>query len=79
MATLVTVWLVSDVQRRGRCLPYDTDTAISYAWFLIAPGYLLWTRRFRGGLILLGIVVGGVIVYVAGMIFADLLCTLSRS
>jgi hypothetical protein len=47
LASLVTTWVVGDLARRGRRVPYDADSFIYYAAMVAIPAYLLWTRRWR--------------------------------
>lgn len=52
----IMIWVVWDAQSR-RCTPcYDFGLMVYVALYLALPGYLIWTRGWRGLLLLLGFI-----------------------
>ena len=50
----IMIWVVWDAQSR-RCTPcYDFGLMVYLGWMLAIPGYLVWTRGWKGIFILLG-------------------------
>ena len=43
-----TMWLIHDVKRHGRFLPHIVYPFILAFWAILVPGYVVWTRKFRG-------------------------------
>lgn len=53
----IMTWVVWDAQSR-RCTPcYDFGFLVYLGWVVAIPGYLVWTRGWRGLLVLIGFVV----------------------
>lgn len=51
------IWVLWDAQSR-RCTPcYDFGFFVYLGWLVAIPGYLVWTRGWRGLLVLIGFVV----------------------
>ncbi len=64
----ILFWVVWDAQSR-RCTPcYDFGLMVYLGWFLALPGYLIWTRGWRGLLLLFGFF----LLVLIPIIFADI-------
>ena len=49
----LVIWVQADAQRR-HCTPcYDFGMFVLFAWALCVPAYLLWSRGWRGVLVVL--------------------------
>ena len=49
----IALWVVRDARVR-RCTPcFDFGLLVYIGWWLAVPGYLFWTRRWRGLFVLL--------------------------
>ena len=73
LGSLMVTWVIGDMARRGRRAPYDTDTFLYMTAPLAIPAYLLWTRRWRGLLV----VVGFLILWLMMAVAADLCVSLA--
>ena len=52
MPVAVMIWVVWDARSR-RCTPcWDFGLMVYLGWLLVVPGYLIWTRGWRGILLL---------------------------
>ena len=52
----IMIWVVWDAGSR-RCTPcYDFGLMVYLGWVLVIPGYLLWTRGWRGLRVILGLI-----------------------
>ena len=53
IASIIGSWVLADSARRGKVRAYDFDTLIAGTWMLSTPLYLLATRRWRGGAVII--------------------------
>jgi hypothetical protein len=44
----IALWVLADARRRGRALPYDVGSFFYFAWPVLVPAYLFFTRGWRG-------------------------------
>ena len=64
----IALWLLADAQRRRRQLPYDFGSFVFFAWWVLVPLYLFYTRGWRG-IIPLGLFV---LLYLAAALFSSI-------
>lgn len=43
----ITAWVMADVRKHRRDVPYDYETFVFFAWPLVVPVHLWRTRRWR--------------------------------
>jgi hypothetical protein len=44
----IALWVLADARRRRLALPYDAGSFVYFAWPVLAPAYLFFTRGWRG-------------------------------
>lgn len=67
LASIIALWVVSDAKRDQLPLPYDFDSFVFFGWIIVAPLYLIKTRRWRALFPILWFIA----LYVAATLFSD--------
>ena len=50
---VIASWVLADARKRGRCLCYDYEAFVFFAWPVVVPVYLFQTRGLRAFITLL--------------------------
>jgi hypothetical protein len=72
LASSIATCIVSDARRHQRSIPYDFDSFIFFAWWVLAPTYLFSTRGWRGFIPIAWFLV----IYLAAAVFGVILSLL---